>query len=513
MSPAPRTQPHAVPAGPVLMAAVCGGVFLLLEGEPKLLLLLILLLAGLLVLLGLAYLGLMRPAMLCGLGFAVIINPRKYFGLTDASELLGGAAGYIFVTLLDVIVLCLCLTCARRVFAAMWGEGGDGLSRLLRLLLLGFVFCTAASFLNATHMQHAWAQLVFECKSLLLFFTVFAVLTDPTHGGVGTAARPLLYGLCGGMVVEAGVAVAEYARLIGTGGGTGFLGIMVGSFSETLESGMQAFRVGGTYQHPNYLAMPAAALLLVCWQVQTDACSAVRSTFWVWLGFAAALVCVVLPFSRGGWLGVCCGGLVYVGVMLASRGRAWLKGLPWRTILAVCALGLIVALRFADQIYDKLFHSSPLNMLSRYDLNAMTLEMIRDHPWLGVGAGNHSYGAEGYGRYAELAAVAGLPPMVHNVYLLIASDIGLPGAMCFFGVPLLVMLYGARTCVRWPRHRLTGLVCACVSALAVFLVGDFFGASLRKVDVAYLYWLLLAMGMAAAVTVERDGAAGNGEGA
>ena len=36
----------------------------------------------------------------------------------------------------------------------------------------------------------------------------------------------------------------------------------------------------------------------------------------------------------------------------------------------------------------------------------------------------------------------------------------------------------------------------------VFLVGDFFGASLRKVDVAYVYWLLLAMAMAGAVSIE-----------
>lgn len=494
-----KTRALALPLGPVLTILACGGVFMLLENEPKLVLMLILLLAGLLGLLGLAHFGLVRPIMLFGLGFSTIINPRKYFGLTDASELLGGAAGYIFITLFDVIVLCLFLPCAGRILAVMGREGGLPLP--LRFCLAGFLLLTAASFLNATHVNHAWAQLVFEVKCLVLFLTVYFLMTDASID-MRTSLRPLLLGLCCGMGVEACVAVAEYLRVISAG--VSFLGIMVGSFSETMESGMQAFRVGGTYQHPNYLAMPGAAMFLLFWQAQMDDHSDARPELLLWGGLLFSLICVILPFSRGGWLGTLCGGAVYATIMLAARGRTWLASLPWKYIFALCVMVLAVGLYFSDQILDKLFHSSPQNMLSRYDLNTMTMEMISDHPWLGVGAGNHSYGAEGYGRYAELAAVAGLPPMVHNIYLLVASDIGLPGAVCFFAVPLLVMLHGARACLRRPGHPLTALVCACISAMAVFLVGDFFGASLRKVDVAYMFWLLLALTMAGAVIINRD---------
>lgn len=490
-----------IPTGPLLTVLVCGGAFLLLENEPKLVLLLMLLLLGLLGMLGCARLGVLRQVLLFGLGFSAIINPRKYFGITDASELLGGAAGYLFITLFDAIAFCLFVSCAGRIPAALRRQGG--LPGIVRLCLAGFLVLTGVSFLNAGHLDHAFAQLVFEFKCLMLFLTIFAIMTDRAGGGMRIAVCPLLYGLCCGMGVEACVAAAEYLRIIGSG--VNFLGIMVGSFSETLESGIQAFRVGGTYQHPNYLAMPAAALLLFFWQVQMDNLHAIRANWLLWGGLMASLICVVLPFSRGGWFGMLCGGAVYMGVMLGARGRAWFAGLPWRYIGALCLAALCVGLGFFDQIYDKIFHSSPQNLLSRYDLNTMAMEMIIDHPWLGVGAGNHSYGAEGYGRYAELAAVAGLPPMVHNIYLLIASDIGLPGALCFFVLPLAVMAYGIRSCLRYPNHPLVALVCACVSTIAVFLAGDAFGAGLRKVDVAYMYWLLLALGMSGAATIWQDG--------
>jgi uncharacterized membrane protein YeaQ/YmgE (transglycosylase-associated protein family) len=132
-------------------------------------------------------------------------------------------------------------------------------------------------------------------------------------------------------------------------------------------------------------------------------------------------------------------------------------------------------------------------------------------------------------------------PVVHNIYLLVASEVGLIGAFLYFGIPLSLMVRGVRVSraaraegpgpiagsvvslretalrasaflpihepwssfVAWssenrpfgaavgPGLALAPLITALISSILVFLAADLFEPSLRKVEVASLYWLLL----------------------
>lgn len=452
---------------------------------------------GVLVLLVLAQVGLLREALLFGFGFAIVINPRKFFGVESSQELLGWTVTVHFITLLDLAAIGLLVLYGRNILSNLRRL----VPRVVQLAVAAYVLGLFASLFHVVHWDEAWAHLVFEGKCILLAIAVFSLLVSHGSGGVMAMVRPLLIGISCAVGVECMIVGLEYTGVITSG--DGFAGIRVGSFREMLDMG-ETLRVGGTYQHPNYLAVAAGALFLFLWQVQIDSHKNRKPSLLYWIGIVGGLVCLVLPLSRGGWLGTAVGGLIYVLIMLGIRGGAWIKSLPWKyvgpSLFLVCAAGLY----FMEPIYDKLFYSSAGNISGREKLNAMTLEIVSNSPWTGAGIAQHGFAMEEISGFNELYLYAGLKPVVHNSYLLILSELGIPTTIIFFLLPLLAVGYGIHACIRAPNHELTGLLCASISALAVFLVADLFGMSLRKLDLAYLFWILMGIAYAVIGVIRDD---------
>ena len=473
-------------------------MFMLLSVDGTLQMMFILVLMGILALLVCARLGVVRQVMLFGFGFSAIINPRKFFGVSGDLELLAWTVTVFFISFFDIAAATVLVTYARKTLQYV--------HRLLpgpvKFALAGFVILMLASLRNVTHWEEAWAHVFFEFKCIAIFAIVFGLIVSRGTEGAQSVLRPLLVGLSAGMVVEAGVVMLEYVGVLRTG--QAFLGIRVGSLREDLGRAVEALRVGGTYQHPNYLAVAAGAMFLVLWQVEMDSYRRAARSLSYWLGIGASFVCLILPLSRGGWLGTFCGAALYVATMLWTRGADWIRSLPWKYLFpAILAVG-VVGVYFSGAIYDKLFYSSPLNVDARGDLNDMAMEVIREHPWLGAGIAQHGFAMKNTEQYGKYHFIAGLIPVVHNIYLLIVSELGIIGGVLYILIPFLAIYYGLRACRRGSEHSLTGLLCGLCSSLVVFLVADLFGPSLRKVDIVYLYWLLMAMTFAAAALVEQD---------
>ncbi|MDR0361585.1 MAG: O-antigen ligase family protein [Planctomycetota bacterium] len=484
---------------PTLFGLGCGVLYLVLGVSDTFQAMLVLTFLGVFGLFALSRLELVRQALLLGFGFAVVINPRKFFGVSDDGDmkLLAWTVTVLFVTALDIGVFALLLGYARNFVAV----ARRALPGLFKLLLVGFFVIMFVSLANAGDRDIAWAHIAYEGKNLALFLVVVALAADRGNGGTADALRWILIGLGLAMGLEMMIVGLEYLGVIPNG--WGFVGIRVGSQIEALGD-FEALRVGGTYQHPNYLSIAAAAMALVFWQVLMDSDEKRRSSVFYWLGFFGSVVCLVLTLSRAGWLGCFAGGLLYTAVMLKLRGMDWLRGLPWKYIVPALFVLLAVGLYFIDPIFDKLFHSSPLNISSRSELNDMALQAISTQPWIGWGIGQHGFAMQDYGRSDMYAQLAGLIPVAHNIYLLVVSEIGIVGGGVYFLIPAYAITHGIRTCAKAPDHELSGALCAFSTALVVFLVADFFGPGLRKVDVANLYWLLLALVFGVAMTVRED---------
>lgn len=210
---------------------------------------------------------------------------------------------------------------------------------------------------------------------------------------------------------------------------------------------------------------------------------------WKWLaGFATAglIVSILLSQTRSAWLATLC--IILVSVTLVSifsipNRKKWLTATA-AGIAAAAVLVLLVLLTDTEGTMKKsvteraksLTRSSDGTDQSTSDADERvriwykTMDMIRDKPITGAGPGNWklaipSYGTEGlvwaYGKYG--------PDRPHNVYLHVASETGIPGAVLYFSMWLLIAAAGfivIRKSQSEDQRILTILMLAGLAALA-----------------------------------------------
>ena len=175
----------------------------------------------------------------------------------------------------------------------------------------------------------------------------------------------------------------------------------------------------------------------------------------LWLPAAIVASALVLTFSTGGWLGAAAAAVVAV----AALGR-------WRLALlaaAASALGLLVVsgLAIAGALPERL---NPLRQTGgfRLALWLSSLEMVRDHPLLGVGLDNFGY----LYRQVYLREGGAAEPNLshpHNWILHVWLQLGLLGLIAF--VWLLARCWNlARLVPLGARHR--WLVAGALGSLA-----------------------------------------------
>jgi putative inorganic carbon (HCO3(-)) transporter len=203
---------------------------------------------------------------------------------------------------------------------------------------------------------------------------------------------------------------------------------------------------------------------------------------WLWLPAACVGLALVLTFSTGGWLGALAGVLVVVAV-LSRRGLAVRFGSA-----AALALVVVSGLAIAGFLPERL---NPLRQTGgfRLDLWQSSLEMVRDHPLLGVGLDNFAYL---YQQVYLREAAAAEPNLSHphNWLLHVWLELGFIGLVAF--VWLLVRAWrAARVSLARPQGR--WLVAGALGAMADLLVHGFIDNSYFLVDLAFLFWLCLAL--------------------
>jgi O-antigen ligase len=230
---------------------------------------------------------------------------------------------------------------------------------------------------------------------------------------------------------------------------------------------------------------------------------AVAGWRWLWLPTAVVGAALVLTFSTGGWLGALAGASVVITI--SSRRRISLSlgtlqavqtqiaGFPTAFIgAAALAFFLVSSLAIGGVLPERL---NPLRQTGgfRLDLWLSSLEMLRDHPLLGIGLDNFSYLYQQVYLRAGAAAEPNLSHP-HNWLLQFWLDLGLLGLVAFVWLlvrfwhqargTLLLALGEAKQ--RW-------MVTGALGAMADLLLHGLIDNSYFLVDLAFVFWLTLAL--------------------
>lgn len=146
-----------------------------------------------------------------------------------------------------------------------------------------------------------------------------------------------------------------------------------------------------------------------------------RTYLFYFASFFLGLSGLIVTFSRGGFVGITVG--IVVSIVLA--GRFGIISNKKLLVFLIVALGLSVLI---SPIVYKFMMTRPEAATARLHLAKVGLEMIRTHPILGVGLNNHLVVKPQYDTWSYVFSMP-----THNHYIIIASEVGIPGFLLFLG--------------------------------------------------------------------------------
>jgi O-antigen ligase len=235
-------------------------------------------------------------------------------------------------------------------------------------------------------------------------------------------------------------------------------------------------RVQAWYPSANHLAL----MLGRAWPFLLAGAVAWRR--WLWVPTIIVGLGLLLTFSTGGWLGTVAATLVVIVALGRKKLAVRLGGVAALVLIVVS--GLAIAGRLPERL-------NPLRQTGgfRLDLWLSSLQMVRDHPLLGVGLDNFVYVyQQSYLREGAAAEPSLSHP--HNWIFNFWLSLGLLGLVAF--VWLLVRFWrNARRAMGNPSRR--WLVAGALGAMADLLVHGFIDNSYFLVDLAFVFWLSLSL--------------------
>jgi O-antigen ligase len=213
---------------------------------------------------------------------------------------------------------------------------------------------------------------------------------------------------------------------------------------------------------------------------------------------------MALTFSRGAAVGLA----VVVLTMVALR---YIRIRYLVAAVGIGALVLVAVPQYADRLLtltsvtsllsDEAVGSAADNsLLSRATENLTAINVFADHPVVGVGPGQFSTYYRDYADEIGLS-VRAQDREAHNLYLSLAAESGILGLGAFL-VAVIVTLVGlarARRAALATRPDLAALAAAFLLALIAYLASGVF----LHLSYARYYWLMLALGGAAALIIRQ----------
>lgn len=224
--------------------------------------------------------------------------------------------------------------------------------------------------------------------------------------------------------------------------------------------------------------------------------SARRPTFadraakaWIFL-LAGGLLFLAILFclSRGGAVSAMIG--TAVAALLFSM-REFAPDRSYSRILASSIIILVItgALWIGIQPVVERFVLVPKDSEGRTAVWGGTVQMIRDNPWTGVGAGMHGWAFTSYNTLEGAAFY----DYAHNDYLQAAAEWGLPAALIFFGTIIIMIWRAGKACLIAEDPVRASLLAGGVGGIVALLAHSFVDFNLQVPANAILFGIILGL--------------------
>jgi len=250
-------------------------------------------------------------------------------------------------------------------------------------------------------------------------------------------------------------------------------------------------RIFSTLENPNLLA----GFLVIIMSLASGMGLAARrlSSKVLLFSFVIVLgVCLALTYSRGAWLSV----VAVIGLFgfLYDRRIFWL--------LVVLPVILLVGHDVFMERIMSIANPTDTSSALRLALWESTLNMIKDHPFLGIGWGAYWMV---YPAYDIFVVNAGTKIFhAHNMFLNYAAEIGIPGALVFIGI-MVGHAWMAFTLAKERYDRqMNGMMLGILAAIVSIVVNGLTDHVLFNIQLSMLYWLLNAMIIATWINFGRN---------
>lgn len=256
------------------------------------------------------------------------------------------------------------------------------------------------------------------------------------------------------------------------------------TYQRAVDQSFFAVRPLGTFSHPNELAVFALLMIPIFLSLlygRSQGKYTLRKIYY-WVAFVSAAVIVVLSQGRSAWIStyIAVLGFFYVVEKRWKRHLISVKDITIRKVV-YCTLAAIVGLTVivprAGKSIDLFKPSGGIETRAR--LVKESINLIREKPLFGAGLGLSPLAML---KLNPRGIISTYPSVVHNFYLLTASESGLPALLFFIGF-LISLLKETRD--KWKgssrndKMRKLGLLAALVSVLInsgmqqIFLMGLF----------------------------------------
>ena len=300
-----------------------------------------------------------------------------------------------------------------------WHWGKPGITRPLAALSLLMLLSLEPTLTRRT-------SLVLLVLGLLWWFYLYVINESPD------LTTPLTLVI----LLQSGIALGQFAVQGDLGLqalGEPLLDVQQSGTCVLFARGQRWLRAYGLSGHPNLLGALLSVLLLLVVDDIVEARGWAR--VWFTLIASAGLLGLLVTFSRNAWLAFCLG----LAAWLLRQGicrRRRQNGDEQRPLFSVAdilrrhahlaapvALALLFLLFHLDLVGSRFLHlETPIEARSvaeRTTDASLALRLIAKHPWRGVGVNNY---------LVAVRAIEADSRTVHNILLLVAAELGLPGA-------------------------------------------------------------------------------------
>jgi putative inorganic carbon (HCO3(-)) transporter len=242
------------------------------------------------------------------------------------------------------------------------------------------------------------------------------------------------------------------------------------------------FRPDGTVGSPNVTGGFLSALLLINLGFLISKNKVINQTF-AWWSFSLGLLALVATLSRGSWLAFTSAFLV----LLVVSNRKKLLRIPPITIIVGTVIIIIIASVFGTAVVIRSTQNfEPI--FSRIPLIQLSLNMVQEHPLIGVGLNNYGLVINDY-TTAELSGQWLFT--VHNKYLAVWAETGTLGLLFFIWL-LAAVFHNAIQLLRFnnpPFLALSVGVFAALVSYTIHMIGEIYDAT----QIMYLFWVLIGL--------------------